>query len=88
MHDKLFANFRTLGEASIKGFAKEIGVDMAKWEKDLNSDSTKAKVEADKKLANKVGARGTPNFYINGDHLAGAQPIDRFKAIIDKHLKK
>ena len=88
MHDKLFENFRTLGEDSIKGFAKDVGVDFAQWEKDLNSDSTKAKVEADKKLANKVGARGTPNFYINGEHLAGAQPIDRFKAIIDKHLKK
>ena len=88
MHDKLFENFRTLGEDSINGFAKEIGVDVAKWKKDLNSAATKAKVEADKKLANKVGARGTPNFYINGDHLAGAQPIDRFKAIIDKHLKK
>ena len=88
MHDKLFDNFRTLGADPIKGFAKELGLDMAKWEKDLNSPSTKAKVEADKKLASKVGARGTPNFYINGEHLAGAQPIDRFKAIIDKHLKK
>jgi len=88
MHDKLFANHRTLNEESIKGFAKEIGVNYAKWENDLNSESTKAKIEADKKLAKKVGARGTPNFYINGDHIPGAQPIDRFKAIIDKHLKK
>jgi protein-disulfide isomerase len=88
MHDKLFENYRNLGDELIKGYAKEVGLDMAKWEKDLNSASTKAKVEADKKLANKVGARGTPNFYINGEHLAGAQPIDRFKAIIDRELKK
>ena len=88
MHDKLFANFRQLGDEPIKGFAKEIGLDMAKWEKDLNSASTKAKVAADKALANKVGARGTPNFYINGQHIAGAQPVDRFKAIIDKELAK
>ncbi len=88
MHDKLFANYRNLGDEPIKGYAQEIGLDMAKWEKDLNSASTKAKVEADKKLANKVGARGTPNFYINGQHIAGAQPVDRFKAIIDKELAK
>jgi protein-disulfide isomerase len=88
MHDKLFANYRSLNEASIKGFAKEIGVNYAKWENDLNSESTQAKIEADKKLANKVGVRGTPNFFVNGDPIRGAQPIDRFKAIIDKHLKK
>ena len=88
MHDKLFANYRSLNEASIKRFAKETGVNYAKWENDLNSESTQAKIEADKKLANKVGVRGTPNFFVNGDHIRGAQPIDRFKAIIDKHLKK
>jgi protein-disulfide isomerase len=88
MHDVLFKNSRNLGEEPIKGFAKQIGLDMAKWEKDLNSPATKAKIEADKALAGKVGARGTPNFYINGEHIAGAQPVDNFKAIIDKQLKK
>jgi protein-disulfide isomerase len=88
MHDKLFANNRGLGPEPIKGFAKEIGLDVAKWEKDLNSPATKAKIEADKALANKVGARGTPNFYINGEHIAGAQPVGNFKTIIDKYLAK
>ena len=31
---------------------------------------------------------GTPAFIINGRKLSGAQPIDRFKAIIDDELAR
>jgi protein-disulfide isomerase len=39
-------------------------------------------------MGNKIGARGTPAFFINGRFLSGAQPLDRFKSIIDEELKK
>jgi len=35
-----------------------------------------------------VGTRGTPAFYINGVNLSGAQPFDKFKAVIDQELQK
>ena len=38
--------------------------------------------------AAKFGARGTPNFFINGRKLRGAQPFEAFKAMIDEEIKK
>ena len=37
-------------------------------------------------LAARVGARGTPAFFINGRFLSGAQPIENFKTIIDDEI--
>ena len=40
------------------------------------------------KRSRQFGARGTPNFFINGRNLVGAQPFPAFKTIIDEELKK
>jgi protein-disulfide isomerase len=36
----------------------------------------------------KVGANGTPTFFINGRKVEGAQPFDNFKSVIDAELAK
>jgi len=43
-------------------------------------------VLADMKLADEIGATGTPAFRINGTTLRGAMPIDAFQSIIDGEL--
>ncbi len=35
-----------------------------------------------------VGVTGTPGFIINGRLVSGAQPFQRFKAIIDDELAR
>jgi hypothetical protein len=32
--------------------------------------------------------QGTPTFFINGRQMVGAQPLDRFTALIDEELSK
>ncbi|MCB9527313.1 MAG: thioredoxin domain-containing protein [Myxococcales bacterium] len=86
MHDKLFENQREIKPENIEKYAQEIGLDMARFKADVDSPEIAKMIEEDQKLAEKVGARGTPNFLINGEQLSGAQPIDRFKAVIDKQL--
>lgn len=86
MHDKLFANQKALKVADLKGYAKELGLDTAKFDKCLDSGE-KAKivaenVEAGKKL--KVG--GTPAYFVNGVMISGAQPLEQFKKLIDDLL--
>ncbi|GMV43350.1 MAG: hypothetical protein AMXMBFR64_50660 [Myxococcales bacterium] len=88
MHDKLFANQQTLDEASLEKYATEIGLGLAKWKLDKDSPAAKAKVDADQKLAAEVSAQGTPNSYINGRQVTGAQPFEAFKAVIDEELAK
>jgi protein-disulfide isomerase len=86
MHDVLFKNMKKLKPADIDGYAKGLGLDMAKFKVDVNSKEAKAAVAADMALAKKVGARGTPNFFVNGEQLTGAQPFSKFKVSIDKQL--
>ncbi|QDG51724.1 thioredoxin [Persicimonas caeni] len=93
MHDKLFEKQREMRanannfEEWAAGLAKELGLNVAKFKKDYNDPAIAAKVERDLKLSQKVGARGTPNFWINGVNLRGAQPFPSFKAEIDKQIK-
>jgi len=44
--------------------------------------------QAGDQYRSKIGARGTPAFFINGTFLSGARPFEQFKARIDEELKK
>ncbi len=87
MHDKMFENNKALTREDLDKYAKEIGLDMAKFSKDMDDPKLKDEVLADQKLANSVGASGTPTFFVNGRQLVGAQPFEKFKALIDEELK-
>jgi len=87
MHDKLFANQRELSEANFEKWAKELGLNLKKFKKDYQSEEIKKRIEEDDQYAQKLGANGTPTFFINGVMLVGAQPISEFKKVIDALLK-
>ncbi|MEM1025296.1 MAG: thioredoxin domain-containing protein [Myxococcota bacterium] len=86
MHDELFANQRALSDDQIKGYAKKIGLDMARFTKDLAGPAVAKAVEKDQADARKYGARGTPTLFVNGTPVRGAQPYPRIKAVIDEEL--
>jgi protein-disulfide isomerase len=88
MHDKLFSNQQALGDAIYAQYAKELGLDMAKFNADLNSPEIAQSIQKDMQEGASLGANGTPTFFINGRQLVGAQPIDQFKQVIDDELKK
>src|SRR5690606_15174186 len=85
-HDLAFANQKALTEENIQKWAKECGVDMAKFNEAFKAKKYAKKVDEDMELARKIGASGTPAFRINGVTLSGAQPYDKFKEVIDKEL--
>lgn len=88
MHDKLFENQRALADEDLEKYAKEAGVDVAKWKKCYTDGTPKAGIEAEQNQVVSLGARGTPAFFINGRFLSGAQPFPAFEALINEELKK
>src|SRR5512138_1377201 len=83
MHEKLFANQQALGVDALKGYAKDLKLDDAKFAKCLESGEKAKEVDAGRKAGEKVGVTGTPAFFINGLQLTGAQPYEAFKELID-----
>lgn len=88
MHDRLFAANGKIDVPDLKAYAREIGVDGAKFDSCLDSGNKAKVVEANRKAGEEAGVTGTPAFFINGRVLSGAQPADAFKAIIDQELAK
>ncbi|HEY0880961.1 MAG TPA: thioredoxin domain-containing protein, partial [Archangium sp.] len=88
MHDKMFANQQALDRSSLERYAQELGLDMGKFKAALDSNKYDGYITADSNEGMRVGANGTPTFFINGRQLVGAQPVDAFKAVIDEELKK
>lgn len=75
-----------LSAKNMEVLAAEIGLDMGKYKSDLQACARD--VARDESDMRKLGISGTPGFFINGRYLRGAQPLPRFKAIIDEELKK
>jgi len=86
MHAKLFANQRALEVPALKGYAKDLKLDQAKFDKCLDSGATAAIVEENRRVGNEAGVNGTPAFFVNGILISGAQPFDAFKEVIDVEL--
>ncbi len=78
---------RNLKADNMEKLAKEAGLDMAQYKKDVEG-SCKTLIKSDQSELKKVGVSGTPAFFINGRFLSGARPVDQFKKIIDEELKK
>jgi len=82
MHDMLFRNNHRLRSSNLKGYARDLGLDMPKWLSCMRSDATLAKVKRDSEIGGAAGVRGTPSFFVNGAMLVGAQPVEAIKAAI------
>jgi protein-disulfide isomerase len=88
MHDKLFANQTKLDRASLEGYAKELGLDMAKFKEAMDSNKFQAHIAADSAHGSEIGAGGTPTFFVNGRKIVGAKPIEVFRKMVDEELRK
>ena len=88
MHDKMFTNQQAILRPDLEKYAGEIGLDVGKFKAALDSGAGKARVQQDLALAQQIGVQGTPNFYINGRNLQGAQPYEEFKKVIDDEIQR
>ena len=71
-HQKLLTGRGQVDKAKAMAAAKEIGLDMARLEKDLKSDEIGKTLEESMKLAEALGLNGTPSYVIGNDVVIGA----------------
>ncbi|MEW6062831.1 MAG: DsbA family protein [Nanoarchaeota archaeon] len=85
-HDLLFGNQDALDLASLKKYAKDLGLDTGKFNSCLDNGGKASVVKNDFNEGIARGVDGTPTFFIGNEALVGAQPYSAFKQIIDKEL--
>ena len=87
MHDRLYAHSSNLSDEVVTQAARESGLDLSHFEADLREHTYRSLVDDESKHAEEVQAVGTPTFFINGRVINGAQPIERFQAVINDELR-
>ena len=71
-HQKLLASRGSIDKARAVAAAKEVGLDVARIEKDLASEEVKATLEESYKIAEALGLNGTPSYVVGSDVVIGA----------------
>ncbi len=87
-HDMAFRRQPNLGPDAVRAWAVACGVDASELDAGLERGTWLAKVDADHELAKRIGVNGTPASFVNGIALSGAQPLEKFKVIIDAELSE
>lgn len=96
MHTRLFQNQRALGVVQLKGYAREMGLNLASFEMCLDENKYVQKVDKNIADGGAAGISGTPSFFvgkgsadgtIEGSLIRGAQSITAFRQAIDRLLE-
>jgi protein-disulfide isomerase len=88
MHDKIFADQANMSPERYREYAREIGLDLARFDRDVADASTRERIDADAAEAKQLGISGTPAFFVNGRFVEGAVPFETFRKLIDEELGK
>src|SRR5215467_351944 len=88
LHDVMFKNHNGLSRRAILGWAGGLGLDMKRFEADLDSDAVKKLVARDMADGDKAGVEGTPTVYINGKRYNGELALDASRPVIEAELKR
>jgi protein-disulfide isomerase len=86
MHDMLFAHQNALEEAELAAYAKELGLDEARFAEDLRSRAHRERVHSDELTGVQSHVISTPAFFINGTRFRDTPDIERLGAAIQAAL--
>ena len=92
-HDLLYenqgsGNSGAFSDENLSGFARELGLDVERFESDFESEAISAAVQEDFEAGQSAGISGTPTFEINGRRLVGFQPLETFEQAIEEEAGK
>jgi protein-disulfide isomerase len=87
MHDVLFQNQATLDGGKLEEYAKQAGLDVARFKNDLEAKKAEyeKRIDAEMALGQSVDVRGTPTHYVGGKKVR-VRTVDGFSALIEAQL--
>jgi len=71
-----------------EGYAKQIGLDVERYKRDLTSDRVEQRIFLDGKRARSMGVNSTPTVFLNGREVPfQSLPADTLRVLIDNELR-
>jgi len=86
IHDVFYENRFDLDDDDIEEYAKRVGVDLARFRRDLGDSSILKKIETDKIEGLKLRVKGTPTIFVNGKQFLGYKDEAELADRIDEEL--
>lgn len=90
LHDAIFEKQAEIKVADAKetfaGMARNLGVDMKKYDQCVNSEETKRRVASDMNEGRSIGISGTPTFVVDGFVISGGANIKAIRNALDYRL--
>jgi len=86
MHDLLFSSGE-LSDEAFRGYAARLGLDLKSFDECVASESSRAAVSEDQRVAREAGLGSTPTFILNGRLVEGGRSLEEFKSLIDREAQ-
>jgi protein-disulfide isomerase len=93
MHDLLYER-QKLWKAefdvrpTFEGYAKEIGIDVERYKRDLTSDAVALRIQKDGSRAHSLGVKGTPTVFLNDREVPfESLPAEQLRVIIQREIE-
>jgi len=87
MYDGLFAQKGNLSRRGVLALAASIGLEMKRFQADLDSAEVKRAVEQDMTDGEHIGVDSTPTLFLNGQRYNGPITLAALKPVLDKEMK-
>ncbi|HXU80892.1 MAG TPA: thioredoxin domain-containing protein [Polyangia bacterium] len=87
-NDGVWAHSEGLTPAVLEQIAKDVGLDVEKWRKDLDSDEVRQRVQKDRSDGEALSIQATPTIYLNGREYTDPRDIDSLRDWVNEELGK
>lgn len=87
-HDLLFQQQRALSDADLEAYARMIGLDLPRFLRSLEDPQHEAVIREDAAEGRRLGALGTPTYFVNGRKLMGNRTFEEFRLLIDAEIAR
>jgi protein-disulfide isomerase len=88
MHELLFDNQDALDVEDLVGYAESLGLDLARFAEDLESDVLLDRVRSHFTSGVRSGVNGTPTFFIDGVRFDGSWDLDSLTTALERALAR
>ena len=85
VHDQLYESQAHLEDSDLLALGKRLR--LRSGAAAIAGKRFDAQIKLDQRLATSLDAKGTPTFFVNGRRLVGAQPIEKFKTMIEEEIR-